>query len=129
MVARLGGNQADLSSVVAELAALRRGIDGLRRDFERANAPRPGAYTVGAAAKHLGLSTRSVRRMLDSGAIAGVVVGSRRMVPRAEMERLTAPRPQPSPRGRAKVSAAPVAPHQQRADTRAALRKLLKGAQ
>lgn len=51
----------------------------------------PAVLTVLAAAEQLSVSERTMRSLLDSGEVASVRIGGRRMVPRAEIERLSQP--------------------------------------
>ncbi len=50
------------------------------------HTPQPDAYKVDQAARQLGLSTREVRRRIDSGELASVRVGRAVRVPRRAIE-------------------------------------------
>lgn len=70
--------KALVSEVVGEVLKRRAGADQL-------------AYSVPAAAKLLGRSASTVRRMVSSGELRTVQVSGCKMVPRSELERLTSP--------------------------------------
>ena len=70
--------KALVSEVVGEVLKRRAGADQL-------------AYSVPAAAKLLGRSASTVRRMVSSGELRTVQVSRCKMVPRSELERLTSP--------------------------------------
>jgi excisionase family DNA binding protein len=50
----------------------------------------PDLVSVRAAADHLAISESSVRRLIAAGTVATVRIGRRRLVPLAELRRLTA---------------------------------------
>lgn len=67
-------------------------IEAVLQRLERHVAPAErAAFPLKEAAAKLGVSTRTLQRMMDSGAVRAVVVGARRMVPLAEILRVTTP--------------------------------------
>jgi excisionase family DNA binding protein len=72
--------------------AVQRLIEAVER-LERMHArpELPAVLTVLAAAEQLSVSERTMRSLLDSGEVASVRIGGRRMVPRTEIERLAQP--------------------------------------
>lgn len=76
-------------SVDAAMARLLAAVERLERLHVRSEFP--VVLTVLAAAEQLSVSERTMRSLLDSGEVASVRIGGRRMVPRTEIERLARP--------------------------------------
>lgn len=71
------------------LERLMEAVERLERMHARPGLP--AVLTVLAAAEQLSVSERTMRSLLDSGEVASVRIGGRRMVPRTEIERLAQP--------------------------------------
>jgi excisionase family DNA binding protein len=70
------------------LLRLEAAVDALTRMAARPTLPL--VLTVKAAAAQLSVSERTMRTLLATGEVASVLVGGRRMVPGAELERVAA---------------------------------------
>lgn len=84
------------------LERLMEAVERLERMHARPGLP--AVLTVLAAAEQLSVSERTMRSLLDSGEVASVRIGGRRMVPRTEIERLAQP---VAPTGGRRKTAAP----------------------
>jgi excisionase family DNA binding protein len=62
----------------------------LQSMLTQADVPRH-AYSLDEAARSISLSRRALYRLIDSGELKTIKLGSRRVVPRDELERLCRP--------------------------------------
>ena len=79
-----------MGKVEAELRSLRRKIEALTLSVA-AQALGRSAYSPAEAAQRMGVSLSTVRRAISLGTVQTVRIGSRRLVPASEVERLCAP--------------------------------------
>ncbi len=83
----MGSPVSQFAEIEAELRRIRKSIDRLALSTEARSA-----YTKAEAAARLGVSVKTVTRMIHAGQLLTGVVGERTMIPPVELERVMRPR-------------------------------------
>ena len=97
----LEGMAVELSRLAAAQERMEKALAELRA--KRGEEDNPRALSIPRAAKRLGRSATTVRRLIRAGAILTVTIGKTRMVPISEIDGRTVPADRPARRtGRAK---------------------------
>ena len=81
----MSAESGQLERIEAELRAIRAEVR------QRLVHPEPGSYTLGGAARYLGVSRRTVARMVAGQQLLTVTIGSQPRIPASELKRLLTP--------------------------------------
>ncbi len=86
-------HDADLAAIAARLAELDTALAHLESLANRRAEPahEPATFSINDAASRLGISRRTIYRMLADGTLKSITISSQQRIPRSELDRISTP--------------------------------------